>query len=217
MLLSEIFGVENGRLVTTDSISQDAQPKIIASGEGWDFWLIGNDVYRSRPNGDLDIYGHPSAKRWECSFDHWNRYRAVFSWAKTIDSSETDFQGIKINVENKKGSIRKGVDEDGESYKTKMFYPYGEIIGSVGADGDPIDVFIGPNKDSDQVFIVRSKMNGEYDEDKVLLGFDSLLHARDAFCAHYDQPAEHLGPIDKMTMEEFKAAIKNHKKGTRIQ
>lgn len=131
-------------------------------------------------------------------------------------TKDADFQGIPITIENKPGSVRKGEDENGETFKTKMFYPYGEIDETEGADGDPIDVFIGPNKDAENVFIIHSKVDGKYDEDKVMLGFDNELHARDAFCAHYDQPVEHLGPITIMSMMDFKKAIQGHKKGTRI-
>jgi len=54
----------------------------LATGEGWDFVLIGSDVYRVSANWKPDADGHPMGKRWECSFEHWNRYRQVYSWAK---------------------------------------------------------------------------------------------------------------------------------------
>jgi hypothetical protein len=129
---------------------------------------------------------------------------------------ETTFQGLKISIENKPGSVRKGIDQDGDKWKTKMFYPYGFIQKTEGADGDEIDCFIGPDKDSDKVFIIHSEIDGEFDEDKCMLGFSDKLHARDAFCAHYDQPAEHLGPITTMSIGDFKKALQKHKKGTRI-
>jgi hypothetical protein len=134
----------------------------------------------------------------------------------TSDSeSNIDFQGLKIHIENPQGSIRKGEDSHGEQFEVKMFYPYGEILGTEGVDGDPIDCFVGPVNDAPFVFIVREKVDGKYDEDKCFLGFSDELHARNAFLAHYDD-ASHLGPIDKMTIEDFKKAIKSHKKGTRV-
>jgi len=133
----------------------------------------------------------------------------------TTDSSILVFQGLRINIENPKGSVRKGEDENGDAWKTKMFYPYGEIVGTEGVDGDPIDCFVGPDKNADKVFIVREKIDGKYDEDKVMLGFADELHARDAFLAHYDDTS-HLGKIVKMNIEDFKKAIQNHKRGTKI-
>lgn len=54
--------------------------KELARGEGWSFWQIGNEVFRARTGEALDIYGHPMAKRWECSLSHWLHFRTVFSW-----------------------------------------------------------------------------------------------------------------------------------------
>jgi hypothetical protein len=135
----------------------------------------------------------------------------------TFDSERNmTFQGLKIHIENDKSDFRKGIDEDGEQWKTKMFWSYGEILGTEGVDGDPIDCFIGPNQDAKNVFIVNEKVDGKFDEQKVMLGFDTQDHARDAFLAHYDD-ASHLGPIIKMSIEDFKIAIKNHKRGTKIR
>lgn len=140
--------------------------------------------------------------------------KKLFSKDEDNPASLMAFQGIKISIENPKGSIRKGEDEDGEKWKTKMYYPYGFIKNTEGVDGDEIDCFIGPNPNAESVYIIRLKDDDH--EDKVMLGFPSREHARDAFCVHYDQPQDHLGPITEMTMENFKSAIARHKKGTRI-
>lgn len=132
MLLSEIAKIENGRMVTKDAA------KVIASGEGWDFWLIGGDVYRARSGEQLDVYGNPQAKRWECSLAHWNRYKnSVFSWAKSTDSKtifgysweeiqarqNKTYKPETINV-NRKGDY--GADPLGNG-KFKMV-PSGDIV-----------------------------------------------------------------------------------------
>lgn len=130
-------------------------------------------------------------------------------------SPHTVFQGISIYVENPKGSVRRWETEEGETGKTKMFHPYGYIKRTEGTDGDEIDCFLGDDKDSDRVYIVAHMIDGKYDEDKVMLGFPSKEHARDAFLAHYTD-ASHLGPIVEMSMEEFKGRLKNHEDGKRI-
>ena len=58
--------------------------KKIAVGESWEFWQIGDDVYRSAVGTGMDIYGHPMAKRWECSRSQWDHFRAVFGWANDV-------------------------------------------------------------------------------------------------------------------------------------
>jgi len=118
------------------------------------------------------------------------------------------FQGMDIAIENRKGSVRKGTDEDGEKWKTKMFYPYGYIRGTMGVDGDAVDCYIGDNRDSTKVFIVHQKnpFTGKFDEDKVMLGFDTKNQARDAYLAHYDS-YEFLGEITEMDINEFKNKV----------
>ena len=88
-----------------------------------------------------------------------------------------NFQGLNISIENRKGSIRYGIDSDGHSWKTKMNYPYGRIIGvqRLGHDGDHIDCYVGDNRQSDKVYIIHIKncVTGKYDEDKIMLGFNN--------------------------------------------
>ena len=128
---------------------------------------------------------------------------------------EMDFQGLKIAIENKPGSFRQGKDEHGNSFKAKMFYPYGFIENTEGTDGDEIDCFIGGDEDAKNVYIIHQKVDGKYDEDKCMLGFSTEEAARDAFLAHYDS-YEFLGKITTMTVKEFKEALTNHKPGQKL-
>jgi hypothetical protein len=126
---------------------------------------------------------------------------------------ELNFQGLKIVIENRKGSVRKGVDNDGEEWRTLMFYPYGYIKGNnEGVDGDKVDVYIGPNKESRKVFVIHQKdpETGKYDEDKCMLGFNDERQARDAYLAHYDD-YRFLGDIVEMDIDEFKQKLKIYK------
>lgn len=65
-------------------MTEELDKRIIATGEGYDFWLLGEDVYRvlTEDRNKLDVYGLPSARRWECSISHWDRYHhSVYDWA----------------------------------------------------------------------------------------------------------------------------------------
>ena len=73
----------NGRIKALDKI-KNGRIQILASGEGFDFRLIGNDVYRAPTNSGLDTMGMPMGKRWECSLERWKQYRSIFSWAKDV-------------------------------------------------------------------------------------------------------------------------------------
>lgn len=125
---------------------------------------------------------------------------------------EIDFQGLTIVVENKPGTVRSGTDPDGEKWKTKMFYPYGYIKGTKATDGEGVDVYVGKDKASEKVFIIhqRDPENNKYDEDKVMLGFNTKEAARDAYLAHYDS-YKFLGNIIEMNILQFREKLKTRK------
>lgn len=119
-----------------------------------------------------------------------------------------NFKGITIAIENPVDSTREGVDDDGNPWSTTFFYPYGYILGTRGVDNDGVDCFIGGNFLSDKVFIIhQTDGKDNYDEDKCMLGFDSLEQARDAYLAHY-QTQGFLGEITEMPFFEFKELLK---------
>ena len=125
------------------------------------------------------------------------------------------FQGFPISIENLKGSVRRGVDRNGEPWETKLKNDYGYFRSTLGVDGDEVDVFIGPNKYAKKVYIVRAqaqdrKNSWKYDEDKVMLGFSSKSEARKAFLNNYDKK-EFLGPIDEYDVEVFRDKLYSKK------
>lgn len=119
------------------------------------------------------------------------------------------FQGLAISIENPTGSVRKSVDRDGHEWRTKMVHAYGYIRGSKGVDKDHVDCYIGPNPDARHAYIVHQRKAGQwdrYDEDKVMLGFDTEAQAKTAYLKHYDDP-RFLGPVTAMPMDEFKCKV----------
>lgn len=127
---------------------------------------------------------------------------------------KVEFQGLPISVENRAGSERHWHDpHSGESGSTKMKYPYGYIRGTLGTDGDEVDVFVGPAKDSTKVFVVTQmkKPNfDEVDEQKVMLGFHSASDAKAAYLDHYDDP-KFFGSMKEFHMADFKEKLTSHK------
>ncbi|UTY31706.1 PBECR2 nuclease fold domain-containing protein [Treponema putidum] len=117
----------------------------------------------------------------------------------------TKIHGMDISIENKKGSVRSGVDKDGHEWAIKMAYDYGYIRGTVGKDKDHVDVYIGNNPESEKVFIVHQNdpTTGKYDEDKVMIGFNSAKEAKAAYLRQYDRPG-FFGKMIEMNIEEFK-------------
>lgn len=128
----------------------------------------------------------------------------------------TTHQGLDIAIENRKGSVRKGVDKDGKPWRTKMIHPYGYIKGTKGADGEEVDAYVGPCKDATHAHVVHQKKeDGSYDEDKVMLGFASEEDAKAGYLAHYNTD-KFLGPIKKVPMERLRELIAKRLKLVKI-
>ena len=100
-----------------------------------------------------------------------------------------DFQGIKIDVENAKGGTRSGTGPEGD-WSIDMHAHYGEIRGTEGTDGDKLDVYVGENHDASLVVVIHqhNPWDGQYDEDKVVLGCDSIEEAIGLYKKQYDRP-----------------------------
>ncbi len=120
------------------------------------------------------------------------------------------FQGLPVTVENERGSIRRWGDLDGE--QTVMKHHYGYLEEHLGADGEEVDCYLGPNEDAGWAYVIRQRdpSTGNYDEDKVMLGFDSEAEAKDAYMQQYNDP-RFYGGMQAMTMAEFKSKLKARK------
>lgn len=119
--------------------------------------------------------------------------------------------GMDIALENPKGSTRSGTDPDGKTWLSVMAHDYGYIKRTEGADGDHVDVFIGPQPDSGTVYVVDQvdPATGKFDEHKVMLGFASEQEARAGYLANYEDGWQGLGSIQAMPIEGFKEWLQN--------
>jgi hypothetical protein len=119
-----------------------------------------------------------------------------------------NYRGLKISIENRKGSIRQGTDKNGKPWKVKMTFDYGYIRKTQGVDGDHVDCFIGPDEDAEKVYIIHrvDPDTKEYDEDKCMVGFKDGAAAKSAFMANYDRPGN-FGSMDEMSFEDFKKKV----------
>lgn len=124
------------------------------------------------------------------------------------------FQGLPISIENKAGSRRYWYDPNADEHgSTKMKYPYGYIRGTLGTDGDAVDVFVGPDNTSEKVFVVTQMKRPEFrkvDEQKVMLGFNSSEEAKKAYLSHFNDP-RFFGSMKEMSIDEFKSKVSSQK------
>ncbi|HHG3329100.1 TPA: hypothetical protein ACPVYZ_004266 [Vibrio parahaemolyticus] len=114
------------------------------------------------------------------------------------------FCGLAIAIENPKGSQRTGVDESGNEWAIELKNHYGDIRGTTGADGDPVDVFLGDNDKATRAFIVnQTDENGDFDEHKVMLGFNNAGEAIHAYLDNYEEGWNNYSEIVDMNIFDF--------------
>jgi hypothetical protein len=123
--------------------------------------------------------------------------------------------GYNITIENPKGSVRRGTDSKGNEWKNTLNNDYGYIRGTKGVDGDHIDVYLSDNPAEGNVFVIDqvNPETREFDEHKVMYGFNSEEEARNAYLANFSEGWNGLGTITEVTKDEFRKWIdSSHRK-----
>ncbi|MDE5812642.1 MAG: hypothetical protein K2H61_10115, partial [Muribaculaceae bacterium] len=123
--------------------------------------------------------------------------------------------GHRISVENPKGSIRRGRDADGKEWQSEMHHDYGYFIGTKSTDGDNIDVFLSDNPAEGNVYVVdQYHPDGEFDEHKVMYGFNSEEEAMQAYLSNYEPGWEQTRRLDitGVNKDDFKAWLGESKR-----
>lgn len=116
------------------------------------------------------------------------------------------WKGLEIALENPKGSTRSGVSPDGKAWSNKMVHDYGYIKGTVDNDDDHVDIFMGPDVDSDFVVVINQvdPATGKFDEHKVMLGFTNEADAVEGYLANYDEGWQGMDHASCCTIRQFK-------------
>jgi hypothetical protein len=134
--------------------------------------------------------------------------------AGNYQKQHISFQGLPVAIENPKGSTRSGRDQDGKAWSVKMPYDYGYIKRTTGADGDHVDVCIGPDHTSDHVFLVdqHDHRTGKFDEHKVMLGYRTREEAVRAYQSGFSdgKGPDRMKNMVRLTIPEFKTWLKKH-------
>ncbi len=131
-------------------------------------------------------------------------------------------QGLDVTIETPRGGVRRGPVDPATgkpSWETTMPAHYGYVRGSKGADGDHVDVTLGPRTKTmfdgtpdkaagEPVFIVDQidPKTGKFDEHKAMVGFHTAEEARQAYDQSFSDgsgPARR-GAITEKTFEDFK-------------
>ena len=115
------------------------------------------------------------------------------------------WNGLGITIENKKGTIREKTGSEGKTWSRKMACDYGYFKRTKsGADGDHIDVFVGPHLKSELVFVVdQLSSDGSFDEHKCVIGARTQEEAKNIYKTNYPKGWK-IGVVTPCTLPQFK-------------
>ncbi len=121
--------------------------------------------------------------------------------------------GLDVSIENPRGSWRTGGPE-GKKWKARLPHHYGYIRKTEGADGDHVDIYIGPHLKAPHAFIIdQHNLHGgkSFDEHKVMLAFGSKQQAIEAYHRAFSdgRGKDRIGHVETMTIDGFKHWLAN--------
>lgn len=123
------------------------------------------------------------------------------------------WNGLDLTIETEAGQERTGIDPSGKPWSVTMPAPYGYVKRTEGADGDHIDIYVGPQPASPSVFIVDQiePQTKGHDEHKVMLGYPDAKTAMENYHAAFSDGSgpQRVGAITQMTVQEFKGWLAN--------
>jgi phage gp29-like protein len=124
-----------------------------------------------------------------------NYRKGKFSW-----------NGLTIAIETPNGATRRGKDRSGKPWAVTLPAHYGYILRNKSeADGDHVDVFVGPHPETELVFVVdQQHPGGRFDEHKTMIGFRTEAEAREAYLQSYSPGWQGLRSITAMTLDQFR-------------
>lgn len=116
--------------------------------------------------------------------------------------------GFHVVIENPKGSIRNGIDENGRAWSAKLPADYGYLRSTEGNDGDQVDCFVGPDVEGfEHVYIIdqRHISTKAFDEHKIMLGYPSRAAALADYEAAYTdgQHNARIGAVSELPIPQF--------------
>lgn len=223
-LIDSLFGTTPGFNQTTSLVSGSEDKKLIS---------ILQDKVFEKDAKEAKSFVAPSPKENENPLDYAERIveaKRLHDEELKVDTNPSEAQkeagnykkghikinGFDVTIEQPAGSVRSGKDANGKEWSVTMNNTYGYIRGTKGVDGDHIDVFLGPDMNSDMVYVVdQVNTDGSFDEHKVMMGFPSLEDARSAYLSNYEEGWQGLGNITGVALDGFKKWIDSSTRKTK--
>lgn len=131
------------------------------------------------------------------------------SVARSIRFIPQSYCNIPIKIERPIGSVRTGTSPDGTKWSVTMSAHYGDIPGTVGNDGEPLDFYLAEKPVGQTVFILEQLTpDKKLDEYKLFLGFPDVESVIDCYLAHVPRP-ELIGDILEMPIDVLTGLVGN--------
>lgn len=133
--------------------------------------------------------------------------------AENYKKGHIKLHGLDVTIENAKGQTRTGKDRSGKGWSVVMPAHYGYIKRTEGADGEHIDVYIGDNPESKDVYVIDqvNADTGQFDEHKSVLAAGSQVEAENIYKKAFSdgKGAARLGGITRMNVDQYKNWIES--------
>jgi hypothetical protein len=169
-----------------------------SSGMGSDPFAMGK---RSVIDDHADMAAHPTVAQ---------------AAAGNYRKGHTIVAGLPVTIETPKGRFRTGMTPGGKIWRVKMPAHYGYLKRTTAADGEQLDVYLGPHAheaEKHPAYIVDQQHHDtkRFDEHKAMLGFRDLDHATRTYDAAFSDkhgPARRRA-IHEVTVADFKHWVDN--------
>jgi len=124
--------------------------------------------------------------------------------AGNFKMGHVDLHGLDVTIEVPKGGLRRGTDKTGKEWQREASDHYGYIKRTQGADGEQVDVYLGPHAHdaAKPVFVIDQVKPGtsKFDEHKVMLGYATGREARASYDKNFPKGLKVFGGIRKMSV-----------------
>lgn len=163
---------------------------------------LGKTAYTSVPYVNSDLVDRTSSEK---EFSDWLHNYPMHTHAEPVNlvTKSVAYSGNENFMDFHGVSIVLDPANENQGY---VDFPINERV------GEGIDVLVGPSDNPEFVYIVKKNILGtdQYDEDKIMFGWDSEDAAKSAFLEQFKDP-KLIKSIDKMSLEKFKTEVRNHK------
>jgi hypothetical protein len=124
--------------------------------------------------------------------------------------------GLPVSIETPKGRMRRGTGPTGKKWSVKMPAHYGYVKRTVGADGDHVDVYLGPHAHEaprHPVFVV-DQVNARtkaFDEHKAMVGFPDHAAATSTYDAAFSdgRGPDRRAVVTKLSFPAFRTWVRS--------